>query len=547
MSHVNMTSDSDPYKPDEAESAKYFFGFAGNPRLVARTSSNRWTEPQQEVDYYSSYSIVQVPKRYAAITEGIIIDRWGKDVDLAIIEALKPCAWNYFFPVKIGLERGEYWVPSIPSWPTVLLIAVEPDSLQWVDGIAVALECRKILGNFGIAGIEVEICEGQHTHHAASAKIEAEFMANPRGNTWFEPFSGPLGYPVAYLEDREGQGTMGLHLRLGDESSPVYGLTCRHVVSHDRPRKDAYRVSGEHRQYHIQGGEYVLNEAIGDLEYARGVLQGRVDNYQSRQDRWDTWYVHDETMQHRRLSEKDMEEWEAQKKHIARFDKKLELLTEIKERKARVIGHLAFHPSSEMSLLQPGYLRDWALIELDPLQFKGGFENKMWMGCGPKKRVLHWIPPEGEFRTLRLDASTETSVAKRGMKTGLTSGAINGIEAVVRRPYTNGDTVNAWQLLIVPDPEYTHFSERGDSGACIFDVHGVVVGMVIGGSGNKPHGSDSQQLKEGNEYKLGEKERVEKRVQGISVTFAAPIQWVLDDIENFTGLKPRLCAEDGYL
>ncbi|KAI0403142.1 hypothetical protein F4802DRAFT_572465 [Xylaria palmicola] len=41
-----MASLSIPSKPDQKEKDGYFYGLAGRPRLVARTSTNPWTEPQ---------------------------------------------------------------------------------------------------------------------------------------------------------------------------------------------------------------------------------------------------------------------------------------------------------------------------------------------------------------------------------------------------------------------------------------------------------------------------------------------------------------------
>lgn len=60
-----------------------------------------------------------------------------------------------------------------------------------------------------------------------------------------------LGYPIAYLEGRPGVGAVGLHVKLGDENSVVYALTCRHVIEHNRAPHETYNLSKaeEHRQY----------------------------------------------------------------------------------------------------------------------------------------------------------------------------------------------------------------------------------------------------------------------------------------------------------
>ncbi|KAI1186473.1 hypothetical protein F5B17DRAFT_431564 [Nemania serpens] len=111
------------------------------------------------------------------------------------------------------------------------------------------------------------------------------------------------------------------------------------------------------------------------------------------------------------------------------------------------------------------------------------------------------------------------------MTSGLTLGTLSSIEAVVRRLSCDKASAYTWEMLIVPGKKSTRFSDDGDSGACVFNLAGYVVGMVVGSSDD---GLDAD---------LGRKR---ERDEEADVTFAAPIQWVLDDIREFTGLEPRL-------
>ncbi|KAI0456820.1 hypothetical protein F5B21DRAFT_502117 [Xylaria acuta] len=92
---------------------------------------------------------------------------------------------------------------------------------------------------------------------------------------------------------------------------------------------------------------------------------------------------------------------------------------------------------------------------------------------------------------------TAFSVGKRGRSAGQTFGVKNGIEAVDR-----GTDL---------------FSAKGDSGSSVFDMQGHVIGLITGS------GCDLAMIP-----------------KGADITFAAPIKWVLDDIQDFTGLRPRL-------
>ncbi len=77
-------------------------------------------------------------------------------------------------------------------------------------------------------------------------------------------------------------------------------------------------------------------------------------------------------------------------------------------------------------------------------------------------------------------------VGKCGMKSGLTFGVVGEIEAVLRMPLGDGqDEQISWALLIISHPRKEYpghkFSRKGDSGSCIFDFSGRVVGILDAG------------------------------------------------------------------
>ncbi|KAK9414305.1 putative Peptidase S7 domain-containing protein [Seiridium unicorne] len=562
---IEMASRSGPYRPDDKERERYYYGLAGNPRLVARTSDNLWSEPQH-VEGWNDRT-VQTPKRYLPIVEHELVPKWTNGMCHEIIKALGQCVWSYFFPVTICLDdRAAEERSTVRHKPsTVLLIAVEENSLQWEEGITIALECRKILRASQVYNIEVEIREGRYHHHAASAKFEAQIDAEAWGtqtNRTILPMLSSLGYPVGYFDELPGAGTMGLHLRLEDEKPAVYGLTCRHVVYNDRAPEETYKPSGEHRQYHVQANHYAFNKCLDGLESIRKDLAAHIKPLQDEKDRWEQWYMHDETLKHKCPTKQDIDLLRVYQEEADYNTKIIDLLETIEDKKDRKIGHLAFHPNFEVSSRQPGYLRDWALIELDPHKFTHSPENKVFIGYYQTQISDRRL--DNGFLTLRLkdedevDALSTYPVAKRGATTGLTFGTKSSIEAVVRHPTKDGRPAYTWEMLIVPPWEENKlykFSKKGDSGSCVFDERGFVVGLVVGSSDAKSddwrgipvEGSNSQKLKrypgndacpsKADETKGGE---MDTWPDGTDVTFVAPIQWVLKDIRDFTGLQPRL-------
>lgn len=382
---IGMALQSEPYKPDDNERDGYYFGFAGNPRLVARTSNNRWSEPRKEAGwggFAGCLGTVPIRKQYLPIVQQEIVSKWTKDLSLAIIKALDQCAWTYFFPIRIGLqERFDDDIPlSEPS--TVLLVAVEEDSLGWEEGIAIALECREILQSSKISNVEVEIREGRHVHHAASTQLDAQVDTeywDSLTNEAILPMLSSLGYTIGYLEDRRGQGTVGLHLSLEDDELTVYGLTCRHVVYNGRAPHETYELSGESRQYHVQASDLTLSDCLQRLKSIQESLEGEIRPLQELMYRTEKWYSLDETTKHKCATEKDVKALLDLQSRASYNTNITKLLKTITEKKERTIGHLAFHSNFEVSSRRPGYLKDWALIKLDPNKFIGGPENKVFI------------------------------------------------------------------------------------------------------------------------------------------------------------------------
>ncbi|KAI0502720.1 hypothetical protein F5B22DRAFT_632301 [Xylaria bambusicola] len=373
-----------------------------------------------------------------------------------------------------------------------------------------------------IFNVEVEIMEGQYTQHAASTQLEAlssdEHLKTKKS---ILPLLSYPGYSIAYLEDRPGEGTVGLHIKLGADNSTVYGLTCRHAVRGGRAKHESYKPSAHDRQYHISGSQGHLGDLQYDL-YLR-LKSANIDLkwQQGPIDKWETCYKNYNPKNVSPPTEKDFLNLKKIKDSIEHDNLVKEALEKIDDRKERQIGHLAYYPGCSISSRQPGYLRDWALVELDVRKFTLPPANKIFLGS-----------PSVKYDELRLGLTSEPytrvmpmCVSKIGQKSGLTDGIISGIEAVVRRPCRDGAVEYSWEMLIVPENGASYFSEVGDSGSAVFNKKGQVVAIVT--ASNKGQG-------------IAPQDADETIPRGTDVTFATPIQWVLDDIEDFTGQRPWL-------
>jgi hypothetical protein len=92
-------------------------------------------------------------------------------------------------------------------------------------------------------------------------------------------------------------------------------------------------------------------------------------------------------------------------------------------------------------------------------------------------------------------------VFKFGRTSGFTAGSLNEIRSDC---CFEEETT---EYCIVNVPSLNNFSYEGDSGACIFDFEGRIVGMIHSGNGKG-------------------------QLFGAELTYVTPMQWILDDIKE---------------
>jgi hypothetical protein len=176
-------------------------------------------------------------------------------------------------------------------------------------------------------------------------------------------------------------------------------------------------------------------------------------------------------------------------------------------------------------------LKDWALIELN-LERYGNAEptNEVFIHHVDREVLYEWntsnyipfaieamktklslrlqgiVPAEEIKKPTMLDENSDPVlyVGKYGKTSGMTWGKGNEVMSVVR--YHTETQAYSIEWLIIG--MLRKFSDKGDSGSTVFDLNGRIAGIMSGG--------------------------LESQLGGSDITYAAPIEWILDDICEYT-------------
>ncbi|KAK3942840.1 hypothetical protein QBC46DRAFT_308371 [Diplogelasinospora grovesii] len=522
--------------PTDFERAYYYDGL--QRVLLARTSTYQYPKYTHPLQDHASYAMYPREKKvFTTIGDHPILSIWSDKLVASIQDALDGLEWHAFYPIRIGVRGSGY---GLPYRELVLMVDITPATADWGFAISKALACRSLLRDAGIPDIEVEIREIRRGHHGASLRdfekvIEPAYWNASDGpgtrsmhysyhselyNTLVD-FLPCLGHTIA---TEATAGTMGLYLKLAGRPSEVYGLTCRHVVMDRResregmsgtwwlPDEEEYKADSDTKKHAVQRG---TERQLNDLS----CLVARYKWTDRMQD--------------------DLDRGRGIIKYLEKIPPFVDEDSE-KYIDTRNTGHVAFMPPLEVS--QRGFIRDWALIRLDLTKFPDPVVNVV-----PVRRSSHMRRISCEncedtcFATIQGPESREfvppresIEVAKYGSATQLQFGMTNEIEAIFRLPMSGRPKMLAREWIVIHESE-KNFSQKGDSGAAVFNMDRQVVGMLTGGAVN------DEDSKAANRATTEDGPKGFPRYKdGVDLSFVTPIQYVLEDIELVTGCRPEV-------
>ena len=216
------------------------------------------------------------------------------------------------------------------------------------------------------------------------------------------------------------------------------------------------------------------------------------------------------------IDDDQRETWEEQRdliqKRIEEFQDLLAELRKWKTPESRRVGHIVYSPPIEIVESAPGFkiTVDACVLELDKDKFGRQPKNAVHLGTkydkgklmdtlNPRPECKHRFEfPEDLLMELRgvvkpselrapkmLDENGEECllVLKKGRTTGLTLGRINEGTSMRHVCFPDGTKLTNMEFGVLTLDNKGPFSDKGDSGAVIFDKTGRMVGLLAAGEG----------------------------------------------------------------
>ena len=486
-----------PVSKDEAHF--YYAGLPSHPRMVARSSTptTPWKGPTGDEAY-------TIRKELKSVGDHPLNDVWEDKLAPLVLDILesKRVKFTSVDVVRIGVVGN-------PCPPVILWIGVLPESLNPVDGLNVALQCKELLEKNDILGVDVEIRESFVTRSAGPRFLDPvtrAFDSNPTVELR-RPLTATPGLGICAQSTSWAEGTGGFYMAEGGDSKRILLVTARHVVFPpnivDNNRYEHENPSQPRRDILLLGaGAFKkllasIQSGIKDAAITAKHQESRLKALQGRE--------REEAQAALDRAKKVM------KVHPPFCQEVLECWGPAEE---RVLGHVLFAPPIGVGPTADQYTEDFAIIALDPSKIDAKNFKGNVIDLGTKFPVAdfyrmtnthptdpnafeyppdHLLPLRGTISTAELRRPTTVDengdpclmVLKRGIATDVTIGRGNNFFSFVRHYFKGKEPQTCKEWPILPyDQKSKAFSGQGDSGAVVVDGRGRISGLITSGSGD---------------------------------------------------------------
>ncbi|KFY28216.1 hypothetical protein V493_03048 [Pseudogymnoascus sp. VKM F-4281 (FW-2241)] len=502
--------------PSRFEKESWYYGIDTRmdtvSHLIARSSTFPFQPFTDETRDEPEGSPMREMKRKGMFTLGIhkIAAMYDSQLRLKVRAILSDVRWKAIDIVRLGYNDDE------PNNPPVVLVTVGIDDVDEVSAQDAVENIHNLMIEFGLPDVHAEVKTGQifdlawynQDQHFPLHLLRVPKMGASMGSSSLEK-----------------AGSLCLFLKIDGDN---YALTCQHVVMFSLAE---FRPGNDH--------DIIVQPAKEDLRKYETHLNNGIE---------------DETLQLEKIKAEEREAKEGGmpiEKAEAKRKASQTQLDEYRDEKSKLphvrlpLGILSHAPGiSVHSDPDMKHKRDWALIKLDNERFQELPPNVLppvhftkddklaimkVYNIRPSVNDLNFtdpvttVLPFQEARTTLKTSQFEDHqgkesfrVVKHGRTSGWTAGSLNEVSSDCQPKIG----LITQEYCVVNIPGMNHFSYPGDSGACVLDLDGKIVGMLHGGNGENPSFS-------------------------AEITYVTPMQWLLKDIKKTLNADKILIGEAG--
>ncbi|KDQ61043.1 hypothetical protein JAAARDRAFT_709558 [Jaapia argillacea MUCL 33604] len=475
-----------------------FFGLPSNPLSIYHTGPS-WPLP-------SGPQAQRIPKEARPVCIHAISSVWHElgEKTYKFFDSIG-LKWTSIDPVRFA--EGEQEPGPLFLWVGVLPGTLSPDQAN-----GPAARCKEFLSEYAITDVEIAFRESIYTRYAGPQLLDHVFSVDDPtvASDVRVPFTPALGLQIAPKDFPYIEGTGCLYLCEGGGSDRVFLLTTRHVVLplSKYPNELYHRKDNSMpRREVIHPGSRAFQNALEAIMDKIGYWDYMADDYEDELTR-----LGSTTSDRQKITDK-LEEARTSKASVFEFYRNITNFWSAESQ--RILGHVVYAPPMTVGTGDSKCTEDWALIELNRAKYNWDTFQGNVIHLGSKLNRYQFLKkmyPDAETRTnfkyprgglmqlrkivthdeLRrptmLDANGEDCiiVVKNGSTTGATLGRVSGIESFVReyKDYAIHSTSREIAVYAYSNKDGA-FSAPGDSGSVVGDANYSIVGMLIGGAGQK--------------------------------------------------------------